>query len=157
MFFPYAANPVTKEVPDRHHFSSFWDKAGVIFSGLCLIDCVVLPALPLLLFGVEGILPQNINLHKFLLPAILLTATAAFYHSYRRHRAYRIVIPGICGVLLLVAGFLAEGAGIPLFARGLSLTGSALLIGAHTANLWQHRQHRCNLAAHIHEHSAQTP
>ncbi|MCX7632506.1 MAG: MerC domain-containing protein [Turneriella sp.] len=152
-----AAHPNTKDKPEKKYFSNLWDKAGVVFSGLCLIDCVVLPLLSVLLFSIESSLLVKIDLHQLLLPAIIVTAAVAFYHSYRRHRAHHIAILGLLGVALLTASVWGEGTWHPSVSQGVSLCGSLLLLAAHSVNLWQHRQRRCQPESHVHEHSAQVP
>ena len=68
-------------------FSAVWDKLGIFASGLCLIDCLVLPVLSTALIGLGSSVAWAQQLHWFLLPLIGLTASMAFYHSYRAHRS----------------------------------------------------------------------
>ena len=91
-----------------------------------------------------------------LLPLIGLTASMAFYHSYRAHRSYAIVALGAMGFALLVAGELFEAKIALTGINYISLAGTALLISAHLRNLWMHagsRKQSCDCQ----EHSAHVP
>lgn len=140
-------------------FALIWDKLGVVTSGLCLIDCLVLPILSTALIGIQSSVPWIANLHLYLLPVIGVTASLAFYHSYKAHRSYGIVITGALGFLLLVLGEVFENRLRFLVFNWVTLAGSGLLISAHLRNLLMHsghRRHRHNHGAH-HAHSAQVP
>lgn len=134
-------------LPHHHHhsgsrFSAIWDKLGIVASGLCLIDCIVLPLVSTALISFQSSFVWAREIHWALLPMIALTASFAFYHSYRAHRSYRIVAAGAVGFLLLLGGEIFEG--YLVFARFnfVSVLGSVFLIGAHLANLKMHWKHR---------------
>jgi hypothetical protein len=133
----------------HHHgpaFSSVWDKLGIVASGLCLVDCVVLPVVSTILVSFSSALGWTENLHWYLMPVIGVTAGIAFYHSWQAHRSYRIVYLAAVGFLLLLAGAVSEtwlrsGAGTVM-----SIAGSVALMLAHGMNLRQHlRGGVCNI------------
>lgn len=137
-------------------FNSVWDKLGVFASGLCLLDCLVLPLLSTALMGFASSSAWAQDLHWLLLPIIGVTAGMAFYHSYKAHRSYVIVTVGLVGYILLIAGEILEGKSGASGINWISLAGSLALISAHLRNLWMHagkRKHKCE----DHEHSAQVP
>ena len=128
-------------------FSLAWDRLGVIMSGLCLIDCLVLPVVSTLLISLQSSVGWVKELHWYLLPVIGITGGIAFHHSFKAHRAYSIVVSGVVGYLMLAFGELFEPALGFNSVNYVSVAGSALLISAHVRNLMMHsRKH-----AH-HEH-----
>jgi len=132
-------------------FSLLWDRLGVIMSGLCLIDCLVLPIVSTLLISLQSSIGWVKELHWYLLPVIGLTGGIAFHHSFKAHRAYSIVVSGVVGYLMLAFGEVFESALGFASINYVSVAGSALLISAHVRNLMLHSGKR-NHAAHHHEH-----
>ena len=128
-------------------FSLAWDRLGVIMSGLCLIDCLVLPIVSTLLISLQSSVTWVRDLHWYLLPFIGITAATAFHHSFKAHRSYSIVLMGALGYLMLALGELFE---VRLGFKSInyvSVTGSALLISAHVRNLVLHsgkNRHVCD-------------
>lgn len=137
-------------------FSAVWDKLGIFASGLCLIDCLVLPLLSTALIGLGSSVAWAQQLHWLLLPLIGLTASMAFYHSYRAHGSYTIVALGATGFVLLVAGEVFEAKLAFTGINYISLAGTAFLISAHVRNLWMHAGSR-KQACDCQEHSAHVP
>lgn len=126
----------------RALWALLWDKLGIVASGLCLIDCLVLPVLSALLMGLQSSVGWIADLHLYLLPLIGVTASMAFHHSYTAHRSYGIVLMGAVGYLLLVVGEVFESRLRFLLFNWVTLLGSALLIAAHLRNLLLHTGHR---------------
>jgi len=133
----------------RALFALIWDKLGIVVSGLCLVDCLVLPLLSAVLISLQSSVSWFANLHLYLLPVIGVTAAMAFHHSYKAHRSYGIVIMGAVGFALLVLGEVFEEKLRFLLFNWVTLMGSALLIAAHLRNLLMHAGHR-----HKHAHAA---
>ncbi|AFM13542.1 MerC domain-containing protein [Turneriella parva] len=121
-------------------FSLAWDRLGVIMSGLCLIDCLVLPVVSTLLISLQSSIGWVKELHWYLLPVIGITGGIAFHHSFKAHRAYSIVASGVVGYLMLAFGELFEPAFGFKSINYVSVTGSALLISAHVRNLLLHNR-----------------
>ncbi|GAB4439407.1 MAG: hypothetical protein OHK0011_22010 [Turneriella sp.] len=142
----------------RAFFALIWDKLGIVVSGLCLVDCLVLPLLSALLISLQSSVSWFANLHLYLLPVIGVTASMAFQHSYKAHRSYGIVIMGAVGYVLLVLGEVFESRLRFLLFNWVTLLGSALLITAHLRNLLMHTGQRHKHAhAASHAQSAQVP
>jgi hypothetical protein len=142
----------------RAFFALIWDKLGIVVSGLCLVDCLVLPLLSALLVSLQSSVSWFANLHLYLLPVIGVTAAMAFHHSYKAHRSYGIVIMGAAGFFLLVLGEIFESWLRFLLFNWVTLLGSALLITAHLRNLLMHTSRRHNHAQPApHAQSAQVP
>jgi hypothetical protein len=142
----------------RAFFALIWDKLGIVVSGLCLVDCLVLPLLSALLVSLQTSVSWFASLHLYLLPVIGITAGMAFHHSYKAHRSYGIVIMGAAGFFLLVLGEILESRLRFLLFNWVTLLGSVLLITAHLRNLLMHtgRRHKHAQVA-PHAQSAQVP
>ncbi len=140
----------------RAFFALIWDKLGIVVSGLCLVDCLVLPLLSALLVSLQASVSWFASLHLYLLPVIGVTAFMAFNHSYKAHRSYGIVCMGAAGYILLVLGEVFESRLRYFLFNWVTLLGSALLIAAHLRNLLMHAGHRHRHPA-AHAQSAQTP
>lgn len=139
-------------------FALIWDKLGIVVSGLCLVDCLVLPLLSAVLISLKSPVSWFANLHFYLLPVIGVTASMAFHHNYKAHRSYNIVIMGAVGFALLVLGEVFESKMRFFLFNWVTLLGSALLIAAHLRNLLMHTGHRHRHAhAAAHAQSAQVP
>lgn len=134
--------------PQPEKFSGLWDKLGIFASAICLIDCIVLPIASTILISMQSSAAWASGMHGWLLLVIGVTASMAFFHSFRAHRAYGIVATGATGFLLLVAGEIFEARTALKGINWISLLGSALLIAAHLKNLWMHSAH----AGHGHRH-----
>jgi hypothetical protein len=142
----------------RAIFSLIWDKLGIVVSGLCLLDCLVLPLLSTLLVSLKSSVGWFANLHFYLLPVIGVTALMAFHHSYKAHRSYGIVIQGVLGFALLVLGEVSENRMQLFLINWVSLIGTTLLITAHLRNLLLHTGHRHkHVQAASYAQSAQLP
>jgi hypothetical protein len=141
---PRISHPVSPKVSV---FSLAWDRLGVIMSGLCLIDCLVLPVVSTLLISLQSSVTWVRDVHWYLLPLIGITAGIAFHHSFKAHRSYSIVFMGAVGYLMLALGELFEVRLGFKSVNYVSVTGSALLISAHVRNLILHsgkNRHVCD-------------
>ncbi|MCP3062391.1 MerC domain-containing protein [Myxococcus sp. K38C18041901] len=114
---------------------SRWDGVGQLLSALCVVHCLVLPA-------VLGLLPAALagwlggeGAHRGLLALALLGALAAFLPGWRLHRRAWVPVLAVGGLGLLGAGafLVPEGAG-EAWEVGLTLGGGALLAVAHGRN-----------------------
>lgn len=116
--------------------SRWLDRAAIVISVLCLVQCLLLPvAVVALPFLSLDILSHEL-LHVIVLGVVLPLSAAAFATGWRRHRRPRMLFPGIAGlVVLIVAAWLGRGvlgiAGETL----VTAAGGMLLIVAHVWNL----------------------
>jgi len=127
-----------------------WDKLGIIASGLCLIDCIVLPVVSttLLLFSQSS---WGESMHHALLPLIFFTGGLAFYHSFKIHRSYILTGVAISAFTLILIGEIFEEQMKVLPVNVLSLAGSLLLISAHIRNIRLHHRGSCHSCV-VHSH-----
>ncbi|NTX62129.1 MerC family mercury resistance protein [Myxococcus sp. CA051A] len=112
---------------------SRWDGVGQLLSALCVVHCVVLPAVLVPAAAAQWLGGEGT--HRWLFALVLLGALAAFIPGWRLHR--RGVVPVLAGggLALLGAGafLVPEGAG-ERWEMGLTLGGGLLMAVAHGRN-----------------------
>ena len=113
--------------------TSFWDKAAVILSGLCLVHCLALPVLVAVVPFVSEL--GGDHLHAELLLVVIPISVLAFTIGYRRHRSLKVVGFGVLGMAVLALGgtYVHNRYGIAAD-RAMTVTGSAILAIAHFFN-----------------------
>lgn len=113
--------------------TSFWDKAAVILSGLCLVHCLALPMLVAFLPLVSEL--GNDHLHAQLLLVVIPISALAFAIGFRRHRSFKVVGFGVLGMAVLALGgtYVHSRHGIAAD-RAMTVAGSAILAIAHFFN-----------------------
>ncbi len=117
------------------------DRAAICVSGLCLLQCLLLPLLvvvtPLMSIGFLG----EEWFHLLLLVLILPISLLAFGLGYRIHGNRRMLVPGLAGlgIVMLAAWLEHEGLGALATALLTSL-GGVLLITGHWLNLRDRRR-----------------
>ena len=113
--------------------TSFWDKAAVILSGLCLVHCLALPVVVAFLPFVSELTGDH--LHAELLLVVIPISVFAFFIGYRRHRSLKIVGFGVLGMAVLALGgtYVHSRFGIGAD-RAVTVAGSAVLAIAHFFN-----------------------
>jgi len=129
--------------PDNTAHESLLDRAGILVSSICLVQCialtVVILAAPVVSLGFFG----SDWFHRMLLLLILPISLAAFVWGYRAHRHAGPVLAGALGVMLLLLAATLEYIGLhPLAASLLTSAGGLVLIAAHWRNL-RCRRGRC--------------
>ncbi len=113
--------------------STFWDKAAVILSGLCLVHCLALPLFVAVLPFVSEL--SDDHLHAQLLLIVIPVSVFAFSIGFRRHRRWTIVGVGALGMVLLTLGGTVVHSRYGLAAdRAMTVAGSAVLALAHFFN-----------------------
>jgi len=80
------------------------DKLAISLSAVCLVHCLLTPALLTLLPIVSStLLLEDALFHKFLLWLILPTSSIALFLGCRKHKQFSIAFCGIVGMSILVA------------------------------------------------------
>lgn len=106
------------------------DKLAVIFSGLCLVHCILTP---MIIGGVMGLVGQLLNsewVHSVILIPVVALAVLSLPSSYRSHRKHwPMVIAVIAIAALFSAFFLPE-----TLELWLTVPAALLLILAHSWN-----------------------
>ncbi len=127
------AEPSTIEAATPNH--TVWDRVGIAGSLLCVIHCAVTPLAIgyLSVMGLEFL--GNDLVHQVLAVFLLCIALLAFIPGFRGHGNRLVIAIGALGISVLFAThFVLEhfvGYGLEM---GLTIIGSLLLVGAHTAN-----------------------
>ena len=120
-----------------------WDKAGLWFSGICAVHCLVTPLLILLLPVAEHHF-DNHFIHLFIALFVVPVGLVAFLSGYKRHKNQKILGLGLLGLLLVTSAAILPHDWIHLHAFELdvvTIPGSFLLLWAH----WKNRQ-TCELS-----------
>ncbi len=116
------------------------DRLAICVSGLCLVQCLLLPLLvvltPLMSLGIFG---EEI-FHLVLLGLIVPVSLAAFALGYRVHRNRQMLIPGLAGLLVVILAAVFEHDMTALGTALLTSLGGVLLITGHWLNLRSRRQ-----------------
>jgi hypothetical protein len=119
------------------------DLAGLALSGACALHCLALPVLlgaaPGAL-GALGVLQGEHVEWAFVGASLLLGAWALGARGVRRHGRWRPVALFAVGFLALLAGRMAEDAGVQAVAIGGTVLGALLVGAAHLDNRAQLRR-----------------
>ncbi len=106
---------------------------GQLLSALCVVHCVVLPAVLGLLPAAAARWLSGEQTHQGLLALALMGALAAFIPGWRLHRRRVVPVLAVSGLTMLASGafLVPEGEGWEL---GLNLGGGLLMAVAHGRN-----------------------
>jgi len=111
---------------------SRYDTAAVIASGLCLVHCLLIPALMLLLPALAAWLAVPESFHLWMLAFALPSSALALYLGKRAHRRWTPIAIALPGLLALAAGaLLFHGLAIETL---LTVFGALGLTVAHILN-----------------------
>ncbi|WP_230483967.1 MerC domain-containing protein [Sphingomonas sp. Leaf21] len=114
------------------------DGFAVTASALCLIHCLVLPAILMALPVLATMLAVPESFHAIAFALALPTSTVAIASGYRRHgRRWPFPVAGLGLTLLGVAAFAIE---VEVAERVVSTAGAILLAVAHVGN-WRALSH----------------
>lgn len=130
-----------------------WDYMGILFSGLCVVHCLLVPIV-LFLFPAFGfaIFPQEDLTHVVLLAFILGVAGIAFWTGYRVHGQWQPVVWMAFGIATIIyATFFAHHQLGHHWEPIVAIIGSLCLIRAHYLN---HKCKRCEHDHTVHHHEA---
>jgi hypothetical protein len=105
------------------------DVVGTVLSGVCMLHCAATPALVTVAPAAASVLG---GFHPVLLGGVALVAGWAFWPGFRLHRRVEVLALALAGFSLLALAALAfEESALETV---LSLTGAALMMGAHLRN-----------------------
>ena len=108
------------------------DKLGMFLSGLCAVQCAMLP----ILLSVSAVVPGWAHIgHGWIwLTVIGSIAVWSFTRGWKRHHDSRVIVLSVLGFgTLLVATLLEERVSI-LIESGLFVLGGVLMVMAHWRN-----------------------
>ncbi len=125
---------------------SLADQLGIWASALCVVHCVLTPALLSFSAVLAHWLPGEETTHRALALLVALFGTVALLRGFRTHRR-TVVLFLMTGGLCCIAGAAWLGDWLPSHAYevGITFAGSALMITAHRLNHTFCR--RCECAA----------
>ena len=112
------------------------DFFGTALSGLCVVHCLLAPAL--LLLGSSGAIAywaHSLELHLFFFVGVVALAVLSFPAAYSRHKKPMPIVMGVIGTVFLLLALLAESLYHWHVAETvLTIVGGVLMISAHMSN-----------------------
>lgn len=108
------------------------DKIGIFLSGLCAIQCAMLP----ILLSVSAVVPSWAHFGHGLIWLSLIGVIAAwsFSRGWKRHKDKRVVILFAVGFCLLITGTLLEDKVHIITESAVFVAGGVLMVLAHWRN-----------------------
>lgn len=114
------------------------DRLALLASGACMAHCLAIP----LLFVLFPLLPDALRLpeafHLVMVALAIPSSTYALLTGFKQHRSAELVITGIIGLLLLIAG--ATLFGETRYETPITVAAALILATVHIFN-WK-RRHR---------------
>ncbi len=108
------------------------DKLGMFLSGLCAIQCAMLP----ILLSVSAVVPNWAHFgHGWIWMGVIgVIAVWSFSRGWQRHRDKQVVLLFVLGYCSLVVATLLEGRVSILVESALFVLGGTLMVLAHWRN-----------------------
>lgn len=108
------------------------DKLGIFLSGLCAVQCAMLP----ILLSVSAVVPGWAHIgHGWIwLTVIGSIAIWSFTRGWQRHQNPSVIMLAVLGYVTLVIAKLLEGQVSMLMESGLFVMGGVLMVMAHWCN-----------------------
>jgi len=128
--------PIVQSASPNPSRSAPLDRVAIGISGLCLVQCLLLPVLVMATpLATLGVLDHG-AFHTMLLWVIVPSSVAAFVIGYRAHRSRRLLVLGLAALVVLGLVELVGHQWLGhLGSTALVCLGGALLIAAHLVNL----------------------
>lgn len=117
------------------NFSNASDKLAIGLSAACAVHCLILPLFILAIPQIAVSVVASEDFHLWMVFFVLPISIFALTMGCRQHQRYRLLIPGVSGLLLLVIAILV---GEDLMGewgeKSLTLAGSILIAFGHYHN-----------------------
>lgn len=117
-----------------------WDKIGIWLSSVCIVHCIVTPAL-LFIFPFFSFYNSHQIFHWIMLFLVIPLGSFAFIKGYLSHKNIWVLNLGVMGLLLLLVSFFNHNIGpfsgihTELNHFFLSILGGCFLVAAHITNI----------------------
>lgn len=115
---------------------SIWDRFGVVLSGLCIVHCILTPAIFLFFPALAAYFVPDIGLvHRILFIFILVAAGFAFWLGFGRHKQKEpLIYMGIGLFIIIMATFVVHGLVGHSWESLVAALGSLFLVRGHLLN-----------------------
>jgi hypothetical protein len=109
------------------------DRVAITLSGLCLVHCLLLPAIIVVLPLVSQF--SETHFHAQMLIVVVPVSLFAFGFAYRRHGNKAVIAWGIAGIAIMFVGGTVAHANYGILADSLlTMAGSVILATSHYFN-----------------------
>ncbi len=116
------------------------DRVAICASAACMAQCLLLPVMIVITPLVSVGFLADEAFHLFLLAVIVPVSLVAFGLGYRIHRNSTMLVPGVVGLILVVAAAVLDALVLGALAVALLTSlGGAFLIAGHWLNLRERR------------------
>jgi len=120
------------------------DKSAMGLSFLCLVHCLLVPAIVLVLPALLAAPLQDERFHQILLFVIIPLSAIALFLGCKKHKSWSIFAWGIVGLaILLVGGLFAHDLVGEIGERVLTVAGSLIMMASHFTNYRNCQKHDC--------------
>ncbi|MBT5032662.1 MAG: MerC domain-containing protein [Proteobacteria bacterium] len=129
----------------KNQLSRRLDKVAILFAGLCLVHCLVLPLVLTVgsIASAVGFIGHD-DFHWFMLWLVLPVSLIALGIGCARHRNGVVAITGVIGLTLIVlVAFLKHGVVSQTVELALAVSGSLVISLSHALNYRQCRIGHC--------------
>lgn len=114
--------------------SNLSDKLAIGLSAACTVHCLLLPLIIVVIPQIAGMAIASEEFHEWIIFFVLPISIFALTMGCRQHQRYRLLIPGVGGLLILVLAVLTEEMLGEWAEKSLTLLGSALIAFGHYQN-----------------------
>ncbi len=116
------------------------DRVAICVSAACVAQCLLLPVMVVITPLVSVGFLADEAFHFLLLAVIVPVSLVAFAMGYRAHRNSTMLIPGLIGLIVVVAAAVLEATVLSTLAVALLTSlGGVFLIAGHWLNLRRRR------------------
>lgn len=125
---------MTQELKEQTHHTGA-DTFGIWVSALCVVHCIATPLFISMSAVVAHFLPAEESVHRTLSAAVAAASGIALIRGFRVHGRKRILVLMAAGLACIFCGaWFGDRLPSHMFEVGVTITGSALMIGAHRMN-----------------------
>lgn len=129
---------ITTETPKTNQMnslSSYTDHVSIGLSALCVLHCLATPLLLVLLPSLSALHLDSEAFHSGLLLGVIPISLFSLMMGCKRHKFYRVLLLGGCGLLFMVAALFMEGfQNGELLEKILTIVGAGILALGHYLN-----------------------
>lgn len=114
---------------------SYTDSFAIGLSALCVAHCLASPILLVILPSLAILQLNNEAFHFYLLLGVIPSSLFSLLLGCKRHKYYRVLLIGGCGLALLISAVFVEGlVYAEMLEKVLTVCGASVMIYGHYLN-----------------------